>query len=234
MTNPCRTHARGDARAETSVARASRRAMCVAACLAALALPTSASAQVSEAKFGQQFLSVGFAVEPGLLVDDQAPEGVDGLYPASITYAPMLRVGIHHIVSAQFMMSAELDAGFQWVNDHTATPEESRGAEFVSAFDMSIVGRFIPSGTLSGFHVGAGLNWFRANLEDAPAQILGADLRLGALVWQNDETVVVIDAGYVVPLIQGLELPTDFTGEANPSAQTWWWHRVVIGAQVNF
>ncbi len=204
------------------------------ALLAAATAASPASAQDAGARFGQKFLTLGATSQPGLLVDDTADTSTPGLYTNAYTHAQMLKLGLHHVMGTQFMMSGEFDLGALWVNEHTAAQEGQGASELTTAFQAAVVGRFIPSGDLGGFQAGVGLQWFRANLADAPYQSLGLDVRVGAIVWQNDAHFAIIDVGYGLPLIDGLELPTDFTGERGPIEQTWFWHRLSISTQVNF
>ncbi len=206
----------------------------IASIALAIFAPSGASAQDAGARFGQKFVTIGMSAQPGLLTDAEADPDVPGLYANAYTHAQLIKLGLHHVMGTQFMMSGELDLGVQWVNEHTASRGDSSPSEYALAFQASVLGRFIPSGDLGGFQAGVGLQWFRAALEDAPIQTLGADLRVGAIVWQGDEHFAIFDVGYGVPLIQGLELPTDFTGEGGPVEQSWWWHRLSISTQVNF
>jgi hypothetical protein len=206
-----------------------------AACALALILAASspAAAQDAGARYGQKFLTVGVTAQPGVLSDPTADTSTTGLYPSAYTHAQMLKLGLHHVMGTQFMMSGELDLGALWVNEHTASPDGRGDSELTTAFQAAVVGRFIPSGDLGGFQTGVGLQWFRANLADAPYQSLGLDLRAGAIVWQDDARFAIVDLAYGLPLIDGLELPTDFTGERGPIAQPWSWHRLSLSIQVN-
>ena len=207
-----------------------------AACalLIVLASASPAFAQDAGARFGQKFLTLGVTSQPGLLVDDTADTSAPGLYTNAYTHAQMLKIGLHHVMGTQFMMSGEFDLGALWVNENTASPDGLGDSQLTTAFQAAVVGRFIPSGDLGGFQAGVGLQWFRANLADAPYQSLGLDLRVGAIVWQDDARFAIVDVGYGLPLIDGLELPTDFTGERGPVEQPWFWHRLSVSMQFNF
>lgn len=201
----------------------------------------AAAQQVVLPRKGMQYITAGLSLDPGFIYDSSAQarsNTAPGTLSASayaLGAAGMAEVGITQIINPQFFMSAELGAGAQWLREHTAAPEgvAESGAHF--AWQAGLYAHWLPFGDLAGYAGSAGVQLFRAHLEDAPLQMLAADIRLGKYLWTSDERFLLLQIGYALPLIQGLSRSTDFdeSGAQLPE-ETWSFHRFSLGFQYGF
>lgn len=200
--------------------------------VAALALTLSTPAWAfTPPRVGYQHLTLGVTNEPGLLLDDSAPDGEFSEH--ATVWGQRLRVGLQHAVHTNFYAAAELEAGMTFFNEHTAAADGRAPSEKAFTWQASIVGRAIPGGDEGGFHLGAGMSMLRISLEDAPLYVVGFDLRTGWIFWYGN-SFAMIDLGYVAPFIQGLALPTDFSGTRQTAPQNWSLHRAFVAISVGF
>lgn len=181
----------------------------------------------SPPKVGQQYLSFGLTLEPGLMTDD-APPDAPGLGSPSLNFGHSLRLGFHHFVSNHVMAGAEANIGYTFFNEHTANSDGLAASEKAFSWQLGVVNRLFLSEDSEGFFGALGLHIFRASLDDAPLLSFGGDIRLGWTFWSGGE-FALIELGYAVPLIQGLSFPTDFSGmQESPAEQDWGLHRTSI------
>lgn len=200
---------------------------------AALAFPATASADgVVLPKKGMQYFTFGLSLNPGFLYDESAE--LSGESTAAVTAAGMGQIGVTQIVTRTFYMSAEAQAGLQWLNDNTADKDADAPSSSNFAWQLGLLAHWLPLGEDLGFETAFGLHIFQAHLEDAPLQVLGADLRLGKYMWQEDEKFLLVQLGYSAPLIQGLNRPTAFGDVSEWSDRNWSFHRFTIGFQYGF
>lgn len=204
------------------------------------ASPRSGFAQdVKLPRVGQQYGSVGVMVQPGFLYDPTFPTGRTAsgnswnrLTPAA---GGVLQLGFHQIVTRRFMMAAEAQIGLQWLDEHTANAQGQADSESVLAWQLGLLGRWLPFGERAGWHVGLGPSFYRAYLEGSALQMLGIDLRAGKFLWQAERSFVLLEVGYVIPALQGLDKPTKFsTGRRNDVVSDWTFHRFGLSIQYGF
>ncbi len=215
-------------------------ALC-AGCITLWVMLPAAHAQdgLSTARFGQRYLTVGWVTQPGVITDDNEPP-TERHSEAAFATAGMVKVGLHHMIHPKIAMSAEVDLGVQWVDDHTAAPDGAAREETAFGWQLGIMGRWIPSGDLSGVSAGAGLHLFNARLEEAPFQSMAFEGRLGWVFWRGEREprFAMIELGWSLPIVSGLRLPNQFTTgneEVNVEAnQNWSWQRGMIGIQGSF
>lgn len=190
--------------------------------------------QLALPRIGQRLVSVGVSSQPGLI---QRTDGArQEPYGTAYAHGSLLSLSFHQILNTQIMMEAHLGAGLQFVDEHAASQSGQAAQEYALALELGLLGRWVPSGTLDGATFGAGVQLFRVWLDDAPAQIMGLELRGGLMQWASDEDMVLIDLGYVLPIIQGLSLPEQF-GPVDPNAPkvpSWRWHRLSLNIQWSF
>ncbi|MEM1349581.1 MAG: hypothetical protein AAGI01_13545 [Myxococcota bacterium] len=206
-----------------------------------LASPVSmAHAQSSPqaARYGNKFTIAGVSTQPGLLSDPRAPTfpGFDG---AARTQGALARMGLIQFLSAQLSMSAEVDLGLVWLNEHTANTIREADSEFAFALQVGVVARWLPTGDLRGPSLGLGSHLFRAGLEDVPLTILAAEPRLGWLFWGADDAFGMVEIGWALPLSSGLHVPTtlgtaDEARAPEPVVQQWRWQRPTVNLIVGF
>ena len=205
--------------------------------LGGIAWPASAwaDAPVSMARFGQRYITVGFTTQPGLSFDEDEPP-TDAHRATTLSFGNSLKLGLHHLLHPRFTMSAEADLGLQWIDDHTIARDGVADSERAIFWQLGLMGRFIPSGDLSGFSLGMGMHMFHARLEDAPVRALDLEMRLGWLIWQGetDPRFVMLELGWGLPFVSGFKLPEDFGAEPVPLDNDWSWSRGVIAIQTSF
>lgn len=199
----------------------------VALCLIA----SAPAAAFTPPRIGHQHLVLGVTNEPGLLFDDTAPN--DEFSEHATVWGQRLRVGLQHAVHTNFYAAAELEAGLTFFNEHTAAADGRADSEKAFAWQAGIIGRAVPGGDDGGFHIGGGMSMLRISLEDAPLYVVGFDLRTGWIFWYAD-TFAMLDIGMVAPFIQGLALPTDFTGDRKTAPQNWSLYRGFVAISVGF
>ncbi len=191
--------------------------------LVALLLPLEASA-FTPPKVGKQYLTIGLSLQPGFLSDSVERENPTPAF----AQGTMLRLGLHHVVASQLYMGFEVEAGSQYMNEHTASADGAAPSSSSFAWQLAFLARWVPAGDDGGFHVGGGLQWFNLSFGDEGIQVLGLDVRSGWYLWRRDD-FALFEVGYVVPFISGLDLPTDFTGDSEPPiTKTWTLHRFMI------
>lgn len=183
-------------------------------------LPASAQGR-HDAKV--QFLTAGLVFQPGFM-DSTSSES----QASSIAYAQAttIRLGYQHRVAPGFFMSAEVEAGAQYIKEHSATLDaRSTPAETAFAWQIGMLGRWVSAESGLAPTLGAGLALFTAGLESAGLQALSFDLRAGTYFWKKDD-FALIELGYSVPFIAGLNRPTDFSAEQDPAVpEDWTFHR---------
>lgn len=194
-----------------------------------------ADTSVSTARFGQRYITVGFTSQPGLILDEDAPPS-DAHRDVTLSWGNSLKVGLHHLLHPRFTMSAEADLGLQWMDDHTVARSGVADSERALMWQLGLVGRFIPSGDLSGLSLGLGMHMFHAGLADAPVRALDLELRAGWLIWKGEQKprFVMLELGWGLPIVSGFKLPEDFGAEPTPIDNDWSWSRGLIGVQASF
>ena len=195
--------------------------------------PASAAQEVVLPKKGLQFLSTGLSLNPAFLYDhdvDQFPD--QGA--ATVSGGGTFKLGLHQLVTRQLFMSAEAELGLQWMDEHTANISGVTDSNTNLTWQLGLMARWLPWGEENGMFAGVGVHLYRLELDEAALQMLGGDVRFGRYVWSDEENFVLVEFGYGLPLIQGLDLPTDFTGEREPVERTWSYHRFLIGFQYGF
>lgn len=202
------------------------------------ALPTAYAQrprpQLALPRIGQRLVSVGISSQPGLI--QRTDRARVSSYDTAYAHGNLLSLSFHQILNTQIVMEARLAAGLEFVDEHAASQSGRADQEYALALELGLLGRWVPSGTLDGATFGAGVQLFRVWLDDAPAQIMGLELRGGLMQWASDEDMVLIDLGYVLPIIQGLSLPEQF-GPVDPDAPkvpSWRWHRLSLNIQWSF
>lgn len=196
--------------------------------LAALA-PVTASAQ---SNVNELWLTAGLSVTPGFVWDDTA--GAVGVDRAATTGGLNARLGFQHRVARHATMAAEVELGQGWNSPNRLAPDGLLRNSHHFQWQAGLVGRFLPRDDGSGLAGGVGLHMYRASLPEAAYQALGGDLRAGWYFWRRDNFVLG-EIGYAFPLIAGLDLPVDFTGEApQPAPKNFTFHRFVFGFSYGF
>ena len=193
--------------------------------------PSAASAQVALPRVGKRMVSLGVSQQPGVVMSDDAR--ALGQRELAYTHGALLVAGVHQILTTQLMMQAHLGLGAQFMDEHAAHPEGQAPSERRLALELGILARWVPSATHEGASLGAGVQLFQAWLDQAPAQLMGLELRAGWLGWADDERLVMVDLGLTLPLIQGLRLPEAFRApepDALPPPD-WRWLRLGVTVQ---
>jgi len=199
----------------------------------------AASQGVELPRLGKQYGSVGVMIQPGFVHDPTFPRGTgpsgeqwNRLTPAA---GGVAQFAFHQIVTHHFLMTAEAQLGLQWLDEHTVHREGRTNSETVFAWQLGLLARWLPAGEQAGWQIGAGPSLYRAYLDDSALQMLGVDLRAGRFLWQSDEDFVLMEIGYVIPAIQGLDKPPDFSAEPNEDAPSdWTFHRFGLSVQYGF
>ena len=205
------------------------------AVVAGLALaPASAAAEkLHLPRIGQQFLSAGLTLQPGFLYDRTTPSTSD-FSAVTAAGAGTIRLGFHQILSEGFIMSAEADLGAQWFNEHTAETRGRADSELAFAWQLGLMGRWLPFGLESGWEVGLGPQLYTVHLSDRPLMSLGVGLRAGHYIWRGSEHYALVEFGYSAPFIQGLR-NRDFVSEDGGRApEDWTFHRFMLSIQYGF
>lgn len=184
---------------------------------------------VSESALGQgrhdakvQFVTAGVSFQPGWIQSNAPGEDSTSSYAQATT----IRLGYQHRVAPAFFMSAELDLGAQYVRSHSATLDaRPTPSETALAWQIGMLGRWVSGESGVAPTAGVGLFLFNAGLESASLQILSADIRSGLYIWQNED-FAMIELGYSIPFIAGLNRPTEFSADQDPQVpETWTFHR---------
>lgn len=191
--------------------------------------PNLQAQQVAAPTEGRQYFSVGLNLNPGFLSDPGAQTG-----DYAFTTAGMLQLGMTHLITRHFFMSAEAQAGVQWMRANSAAKDGAAPSSSNFAWQVGIYGHWLPFGRDKGWVASPGIHLFRAHLDDAPLQVLAAELRLGRYIWSDEEHFLLIQAGYSFPFIQGLAQPTDFENSETWAQQDWTFHRFSIGFEYGF
>ncbi len=190
------------------------------------------AAAFTPSRVGNQWLSTGLSLQPGLMIDGTAPK-LDGFAGISPTFAQMLTLGLTHAVATRFYAGAELNLGVQWFNEHTASASAKADSEFAFAWQAGLIGRFVPGGDEGGSFGGFGIHVLRAGLEDTPLFVFAAEARVGTLIWVGEE-FAMLEVGYAFPFIQGLAFGTNFGGAEPAQSQDWSFHRFLITISKGF
>jgi hypothetical protein len=200
--------------------------------LAVLAWSLPASAEVVLPKKGMRYFTWGLSLNPGVVFDDGNSQRESS---SAFSTAGMADLGITQVINRNFFMSAEARLGIQWMDSHTATLDgQPTAASNSLAWQLGLNGHWLPLGEDVGLMGAAGLHLFRAHLDEASLQVLGAEMRLGKYIWGEDEQFLLLQIGYSAPFIQGLSRPQDFSGEAERTERTWSFHRFMLGFQYGF
>ncbi len=198
----------------------------------ALSFCVFAASEVSaQSRVGEQWLAAGMTLSPGF-VHHQRYGSTDRTTTIGGLRA---RLGLHHLVTSRLVMAAEVELGQGWYNRHRAAPDGYADSDHHFAWQAGVMGRFLFRDDGTGPVVGTGLHIYRAALEEAPVQSLAFDVRPGWYLWKGDE-FVLFELGYAIPFLEGLALPTDFSGQPNPDLveKAWTLHRFAIGLSYGF
>lgn len=132
-------------------------------------------------------------------------------------------------------MSADADLGLQWLNEHTADTKGRADSELAFAWQIALLGRWVPGPRQGGWTVGGGPHLYTAYLSDRPLQSLGFDLKAGRYIWKSDGEFVLFELGYGIPFIQGLNRDNAVSdGEDVDVPKNWTFHRFSISLQYGF
>lgn len=199
-----------------------------AATIALVSSPATAQQRV-----GEQALSAGLTLAPGFFHD--ATANAVGLDDNSGIGGLRLRFGFHHRVSRPLAMAAEVELGQGWHAASRVAPDGFTDNDVHFAWQLGLMGRWIPRADGTGPALGFGLHTFRARLPEAPLQTLSGDLRLGWYLWQN-ERFVLAEVGYAIPFLSGLDLPNTFSEGVvvDNVDKNWTMHRFSLGFSVGF
>lgn len=195
-------------------------------CATAFSLSDAQAQQVAQPNEGRQYFTVGLSLDPGFMLDSTAD--------TAFTSAGMAQVGLSHTINRYFFMSAEAEAGVQWMRAHTAGKDGAAPSASDFAWQVGIYGHLLPFGQESGWVANAGIHLFTAHLEDAPLQVLGGELRLGRYIWTTDERFLLVQVGYALPILQGLARPAQYDENDPWADENWSFHRLSLGFQYGF
>lgn len=175
--------------------------------LFALALPAPVLAQnVHLPIVGRQFFVIGLEAQGGAVVD----------YREDLQFSPALgpriRVGIHHIITRNFAMNAELSAGATYFAEHIVAPHGEGDAQIRPDWRISVLARRQAVGPINGWTFAGGLDYRQAHLKEGRLVQFGLDGRLGRYLWTQDERFLIVELAVHAPIWEGLALK-DFTGE---------------------
>lgn len=185
--------------------------------LAILSMSASASADPLETRVGTQFLSAGMHLQPGFLRDSTIPAEPDWNENAA-TASGVVRVGLHHLLARSVMMGVEIDLGSVWYDEHTLNSVARADSEYAFTVAAGLTGRWFLLGEGEGPSVGLGLHARWDMLDEVTFNTFSPHIRLGWTWWQEAE-YLQLEVGYSTPFIAGLNLPTDFSGEAPEAAE---------------
>jgi hypothetical protein len=199
---------------------------------AVAALPTPAHAQsVVLPKEGMQYFTAGLSLNPGILHDSgNSNRGSQ----SAVAAAGMGQLGVTQIITRTFYMSAEAQVGLQWFDEHTADQDADASSSTSFAWQLGLNMQWLPLGEELGLVTSGGLHLYQVQLDDAPLQVLGGELRVGKYIWTADEEFLLVQLGYTAPLIQGLDRPTEFDATNEWEDRSWSFHRFSIGFQYGF
>jgi hypothetical protein len=183
---------------------------CAAVALGVCA-PSAAVAGPLETRVGQQYLTAGFFLQPGFVNDPTVPTDPNWNENAA-TVAGVGRVGLQHVMALPFTMGLEIDVGSVWYDEHTLDTTGAVDSETALVFGVGLTGRWFPLGEAEGPSVGFGAHARWDLLADVTYNTFAPHLRLGWAWWQAD-SFLQLEVGYSTPVIAGLNVPTDFTGE---------------------
>lgn len=195
--------------------------------------PGAAAGDVHLPIMGRQFVVVGVEARGGPVLDYS-----DGL-AASTTIGPRARVGIHQIITERLSMNLEGAAGTTWLAAHPMAPGGEGASQLAFDFNISMLGRYMAIGPLSGWTFAGGLHYRRAGLEDGSLQQMGLDTRIGYNVWTDDERFFIVELGVhaPVPPLEGVNVPIETTEDVERQAQVpdqWYLPSASIGIQWSF
>lgn len=164
--------------------------------------PATVSGQVGEARFGQRFRSVGFASQPGLVLDEDREH-------SSASWGSFVTFALHHVLHPHLVMAAELGLGMHWLDEHGIAPGGEADEEKAFAWQVGLMGRYLPMRDLEGLTLGAGLHIYGARLDEAPMQQLAGALSAGWIFWRGARRpqFALVELGVALPIVQGLRLP---------------------------
>lgn len=155
---------------------------------------------------GRQFFTVGLEVQGGAVIDHR-----DDLQ-FSPAIGPRARVGIHHIITRNFSMNAELSAGATYFTEHIMAPGGQGPAQTRLDWRLAVLARRQPVGPTTGWTFAGGIDYRQAHLKDGRLVQFGLDGRLGRYLWTDDERFLIVELGLHAPIWEGLAIK-DFSGE---------------------
>ena len=193
-------------------------------------VPLHASAQ---SRTGRQWITTGLSVAPTLVADKTAPE--IGVNKVAVGGGLRLRLGLQHVIASTFVMGADVEIGNAYLPQTTVAADGDGEAGAGFAWQAGLVGRWVPSGDVTGPALGLGLHTYRASLPDTPVQTLSGDLRFGWYLWRED-SFVLAEIGYAIPLLEGVDAPDSFDGsvEQQTVEHNWTLHRMIFGFSYGF
>ena len=191
-----------------------------------------AEAADAQTRVGRQWVTSGLSMTPTLVVDRTADQV--GVPNTAVAGGMRLRLGFQHVVSRQLVMAAEAELGQSYFRPTTISPDGRAPASTQFAWQGGIIGRWVPRGDVSGPALGFGLHMFRSALPEAAVQALSGDVRFGWYLWQL-ENFALLEFGYAVPFLEGIDAPETFGAEGPAFAeQNWTMHRFVLGFSYGF
>lgn len=201
--------------------------LALAALLSLVAVEATAQNRV-----GRQWLTTGLSITPALVVDGT---GADIGLPGTVVGGGVrARLGFQHVIAAPFVMAAEVELGNAYLPASTVAADGRSDGGAGVAWQVGLVGRWVPRGDVTGPAFALGLHTFRASLPDTPVQALSGDLRFGWYLWRDD-SFVLAEFGYAIPFLEGVDAPVAFDGSSTTIAdQNWTMHRFVFGFSYGF
>ncbi|MFW5967917.1 MAG: hypothetical protein ACOCV2_10380, partial [Persicimonas sp.] len=126
----------------------------------ALCAPSSGEADVILPREGMQYFTTGLTLNPGLMYDTSADE-VDGVAQTSPALSGMGEIGVTQVINRHFFMGLEAGAGLQWFDAHRAARNGQADPSANFAWEVGLVGSWLPFGDETGVAVGAGMHYFQ-------------------------------------------------------------------------
>ena len=117
------------------------------AAFVAVVLSSTTATAFTPPRIGHQYLTIGVTNEPGVMLDDTAPEGVS---EHAVVWSQRLRLGLQHAVHTNFYASAEVELGGTYFNPHTANTLGKSESDGAFAWQVAIATRMIQEGIEDG------------------------------------------------------------------------------------
>lgn len=206
--------------------------------LSIVAAPATAVAGTDDAHLpivGRLYLNAGAEVRTGPILDWRDDTETDDTKTAVVA-GPRLRFGLHHILTERLSMNAEGAVGAMYFGSHPVAIDGQGEEGLALDWSVTILGRYMPIGVLSGWTVAGGVHYRNLHLDDGRLLQFGVEGRVGYTVWTDDERFFIVELGLHAPLIEGMTLSqTLFT----PDQQTevpdqWYYPSASIGIQWAF